>query len=75
MGGTLLVGGEDMPDFVLIVIQLVIEVQDGTAGIAENGVHLLLQQALHDGLGGSDFQYRSSSEKDVKSSRCPSAGR
>ena len=56
VGGPLLVGREDVVDFVLVVVQLVIEVQDGPAGIPKDGVHLLLQQALHDGRGCSDFQ-------------------
>jgi hypothetical protein len=55
VGGPLLVGRQYVVDFVLVVIQLVIEIQDGPAGIAKDGVHLLLQQALHDGRGRSDF--------------------
>ena len=34
--------------FILVVIQFIIEIQDGPARIAEDGVHLLLQQALQD---------------------------
>ena len=49
-------GSQYMMYFILIMIQLVIEIQDGPAGIAKDGVHLLLQQTLHDGLGGSYFQ-------------------
>ena len=34
--------------FILVVIQLIIDIQDGPAGISKDGVHLLLQQALHE---------------------------
>ncbi len=53
VGGPLLMSGQDMVDLVLIVVQLIIEVQDGAAGIPEDRVDLLLQQALHDGLCGA----------------------
>ena len=56
VGGPLLVGGQYVVYFILVVIQFIIEIQDGPARIAEDGVHLLLQQALQDGLGGSYFQ-------------------
>ena len=49
-------GGQYVVDFILIIIQFIIEIQDGSAGIAEDGIHLLLQQALQDGLGRSYFQ-------------------
>ena len=54
MGGALLVGGEDMADFVLVAVELkfVVYVQDRAAGVAEDRVHPLLQQALHQNLGG-----------------------
>ena len=55
VGGPLLVGRQYVVYFVLVVVQLVIEIQDGPAGIPKDGVHLLLQQALHDGRGRSDF--------------------
>ena len=48
-------GGQDVLDLIFVIVQLIIDVEDGAAGIAEDGIHLLLQQALHDGLGGSDF--------------------
>ena len=53
VGGPLLVGGQYVVYFILVVIQFIIEIQDGPARIAEDGVHLLLQQALQDGLVGS----------------------
>ena len=52
----LLMGGQDMVDPILIVIQLIIEIQDRSTWISENSVHLLLQQTLHDGLSGAYFQ-------------------
>ena len=48
-------GRQYMVYFVLVVIQLIIEIQNGPARITEDGVHLLLQQALHNGRGRSDF--------------------
>jgi len=44
--GPLLVGGEDMADLILIAVKLVVDVENGAAGIAEDGIHPLLQQAL-----------------------------
>ena len=54
VGGALLVGGEDMADFVLVAVELkfVVYVQDRAAGVAEDRVHPLLQKALHQNLGG-----------------------
>ena len=53
VGGALLVGGEVMADLVLVAVELelVVDVQDGAAGVAEHRVHPLLQQALHHDLG------------------------
>ena len=56
VGGALLMGGEYVADAVPVAVKLVIEIQNGAAGIPENGVHILLQQALHDGFGGGDLQ-------------------
>ena len=41
VGGALLVGGEDMADFVLVAVELkfVVYVQDRAAGVAEDRVH------------------------------------
>ena len=47
MGSALLMGGENMPNFAAIVVKLVINVQDGAAGVAKNGIHTLFQQAFH----------------------------
>ena len=46
VGGPLLVSSQNVVNLVLIVVKLIIEVQDGPAGIPKDGVHLLLQQAL-----------------------------
>ena len=51
MGGTLLVGGQDMGDLVFIVVKLIVEVEDGAAGITEDGVDMLFEQAFHQDLG------------------------
>ena len=56
MGSALLVGGQDMTDLALIAVELIIQVQDRTAGITENGIDVLLQQTLHDGLCCADLQ-------------------
>jgi hypothetical protein len=47
MGSALLVGGKNVFDFSLILIEFVIEVENGTAGVSEYGINSLLQQALH----------------------------
>ena len=57
VGGTLLMCREHMVDLVLVSVELVIYIQNGAAGIAENRVDLLLQQAFHDGLRCADFQF------------------
>ena len=51
VGRALFVGGQDVTDAVLIVVQLVIEIDDAAAGVAENGIYALLQQAFHQYLG------------------------
>ena len=45
-------GGENVADLLLVTtaLKLVVDVQNGAAGIAENGVDSLLQQALHEPL-------------------------
>ena len=49
----LLVGGEDVLDLLAVAVQLklIVDVQDGTARIAEDGINALLQQAFHQNLG------------------------
>ena len=75
VGGPLLVGRQNMVYFVFVVIQLVIDIQDGPAGIPEDGVHLLLQQALHDGLCGSDLHGNLNSKYIFDISTCHSEER
>ena len=55
VGRALLVGGEVVADFFLITVELelVVDVENGAAGIAEHRVHPLLQQAFHHNLGPS----------------------
>ena len=50
---TLLMGGQDMLDLLVVAVQLelVVDVQDGATGIAEDGINALLQQAFHQNLG------------------------
>ena len=52
VGRPLLMGGENVADLLLVTtaLKLVVDVQNGAAGIAENGVDSLLQQALHEHL-------------------------
>ena len=53
VGRALLVGGEVVVDLLVIAVKLklVVDVEDGAAGVAEHRVHPLLQQAFHDDLG------------------------
>ena len=55
VGSTLFVGGQIVMDLVAVFIKRVIYVQDGTAGITENGIHALLQQALDDDIRTCHF--------------------
>ena len=55
MGRALFVGGQDVTDAVLIVVQLVIQIYDAAAGVAENGIHPLLQQAFHQYFSAVDL--------------------
>ena len=55
VGGSLLVGGEDVADSILVLVQLVVDIQDGTAGVAEDHVHTLLHQAFYDDSRTSVF--------------------
>ena len=52
----LLVGGQNVVEFTLVTVEFIVQVQDGAAGIAEDGIYVLLQQALHDRLRCGDFQ-------------------
>ena len=53
VGGTLFMSGQDVPDLLAIAVELelVIDVQNGAAGVAEDSVNALLQQAFHQNLG------------------------
>ena len=75
VGGPLLVSSQNVVNLVLIVVKLVIEVQDGPAGIPKDGVHLLLQQALQDGLGRSYFHKHASKKCRMQSAECRMNGR
>ena len=55
MGRALLVAGQVVVDLLLVAVELelVVDVQDRAAGVAEHRIHPLLQQALHHDLGPS----------------------
>ena len=46
VSSALLVGGQDVGDLILIVVEFVIDVQNGAAGVTEHGVNTLLQQTF-----------------------------
>ena len=50
MRSALLVGGQYMVDAVRILIQLVVQVQHSTAGVAEDGVHALFAENFNKNL-------------------------
>ena len=50
MGRALLVGGENMAHLPAIVVKLVVDIEDGAAGVAEYGIDALLQQTFHQDL-------------------------
>ena len=50
MGCPLLVGGENVPDSILILIKLVIDVKSRSARIAEDRVYSVLGENLYDNL-------------------------
>ena len=58
MGGTLLMGGQHMGDAVLVFVKGVVKIEHRAAGIAENRIHPLFQQALHQNIR-SVFDHRS----------------
>ena len=47
VGSTLLMGGQDVANLAAIAIELVIDVQDGAAGVTKYRINALLQQAFH----------------------------
>ena len=47
MGRALLMGRQNVLNLVAIIVQLVIDVQNRAAGVAEDRVDPLLQQAFH----------------------------
>ena len=58
VGRALLVGGQIVIDLTFIIVELIIEIENGAAGIAEDGIHLLFQQTLHDSLCRANLQVR-----------------
>ena len=50
MGRSLFVGGKNMGDLVLMLVESIINIQDRAARISEHGVHTLLLQALYQDL-------------------------
>ena len=55
VGRALLVGCEDVGDFVVVIVERVVHVQDRSAGIAEHGIHALLEQTLEQDLCAGHF--------------------
>lgn len=51
MGSSLLMGGEDVTDLLVMFIEFIINIQDRAAGITENGIHSLLFQTFYNDLG------------------------
>ena len=50
MGSALLVGGQHVADSVRIFVQLIVQIQNRAAGVAEQGIHALLDQDLDEDL-------------------------
>ena len=48
--GALLMGCQIMSDLISLFIKCIIYIQDRTAGISENGIHTLLEQAFDDDI-------------------------
>ena len=46
VGSSLLMGGEDVTDLLVMFIEFIINIQDRAAGITENGIHSLLFQTF-----------------------------
>ena len=42
--GALLMGGENMGDPVLVFVQRIVDIENCTAGVPENGIHALFDQ-------------------------------
>ena len=51
VGSSLLMGGEDVTDLLVMFIEFIIDIQDRAAGITENGIHSLLFQTFYNDLG------------------------
>lgn len=51
VGSSLLMGGEDVTDLLVMFIEFIINIQDRAAGITENGIHSLLFQTFYNDLG------------------------
>ena len=47
VGSALLVRGQDVPDLAAVAVKLIINIQNGAAGVAENGIDALFEQAFH----------------------------
>ena len=60
MGGPLLVGGEDVPQLVLVLIEGVVDMDHLPAGVAEDGGDALLQQGPDNDVRAGQFHVSSS---------------
>ena len=57
MRSSLFMGGKYMIDFVTVSVKCIIDIQDGTARISENGIHTLLQQTFYDDFRTCKLQF------------------
>ena len=48
MAGALLMAGNYMPDFVAVLVQTVVNIENSASRIAENSIRALFEQALND---------------------------
>ena len=55
VGRPLFVGGENVANAVTVVIEGVVDVEDGSAGITEHGIHPLLQQTFNEDIRAFAF--------------------
>ena len=55
MGGSLLVGGEDVTNSIAMLVQLVVDIQDGSTRVTEDHVYTLLHQTFYDDSGTGIF--------------------
>ena len=60
MGSPLLVGGEDVPQLVLVLIEGVVDMDHLPAGVAEDGGDALLQQGPDNDVRAGQFHVSSS---------------